>query len=107
MGVHDSFFQNVFRDPKHAAGLLEISLPDKILRHLDLSRLTLRSSALPDARSEFRADLLFDARLREEPILVAILLEHQSTVPTAMPCRTSRPVAMLSFTTPRSGPCPS
>lgn len=87
MGVHDSFFKKVFRDPRHAAGLLKATLPEPLLRHLDLSRLTLRSSALPGARSEFRADLLFEAHLRRKPILIAILLEHQSTAQAVMPLR--------------------
>lgn len=87
MGVHDSFFKRVFGDPKHAAGLLRTTLPAALVEHLDLSRLAPKPSALPGARSEFRADLLFQTTLYKSLILIAILLEHQSTTPPAMPLR--------------------
>lgn len=89
MGVHDSLFKMVFSDPKNAAGLLNSILPSGLLKHLDLSMLAGLSSALADARSEFAADLLFEAKRQGQPVLVSILLEHQSTRHATMPLRLS------------------
>ena len=79
---HDKYFYRVFSDPENAAGLLRSYLPQELARTLRWSTLTHRPSRFvsDDWRSR-EADLLFsvERELSGPPVLVLVLLEHQST----------------------------
>ena len=79
---HDKYFYRVFSDLENAAGLLRSYLPQELARTLRWSTLTHRPSRFvgDDWRGR-EADLLFsvERELSGPPVLVLVLLEHQST----------------------------
>ena len=79
---HDKYFYRVFSDLENAAGLLRSYLPQELASTLRWSTLTHRPSRFvsDDWRSR-EADLLFsvERELSGPPVLVLVLLEHQST----------------------------
>ncbi|HEU4577813.1 MAG TPA: Rpn family recombination-promoting nuclease/putative transposase [Polyangiaceae bacterium] len=92
MGAHDSFIKRLFAEPALASQLFEVVLPPDVVRHLDWSTLKPISGALPDKKSEFHADLLFQVQLAGPPrpgsaALLSVLFEHQSTSHQSMPLR--------------------
>ena len=88
---HDAFFKSVFSDPDNARSCCEQVLPPALLARLDLSDLELVPGSFVDPQlTELRTDLLFQAHHAEQPVLVYLLLEHQSTVDRRMPFRLLR-----------------
>ena len=83
---HDKYFYSVFSDPENAAGLLRSCLPQELARTLQWSSLTLRPGRfVSDDWRGREADLLFSVERVDSgtdaglPVLVYVLLEHQST----------------------------
>ena len=87
---HDKYFRSVFSNPTNAASLLRAYVPERLARTLKWSTLTLLPGRFvsPDWRDS-EADLLFSVE-REPgatPVLVYVLLEHQSSPDRWMPLR--------------------
>ena len=83
---HDKYFYSVFSDPENAAGLLRSCLPHELARTLQWSSLTLRPGRfVSDDWRGREVDLLFSVERADSgpgsgpPVLVYVLLEHQST----------------------------
>lgn len=87
---HDHLVRAVFGQPERAAAELRAVLPQELLAYVDLDSLAPVPGGFVDAALRERtADLLFTVRRREggEPLLLHLLLEHQSTVDRWMPLR--------------------
>ena len=79
---HDKYFYSVFSDPEDAAGLLRSYLPQELARTLRWPSLTrLPGRFVSDDWRGREADLLFSVEREGSgpPVLVYVLLEHQST----------------------------
>ena len=87
---HDKYFRSVFSNPADAASLLRAHVPDALARTLKWSTLTLVPGRFvsPDWRDS-EADLLFSVEQEPHaaPVLVYVLLEHQSSPDRWMPLR--------------------
>ncbi|MBZ4423274.1 Rpn family recombination-promoting nuclease/putative transposase [Myxococcus sp. RHSTA-1-4] len=96
-GPHDRFVRYTFGHPERAAAELRAVLPAHLVSEVDWTSLRTESGTVVDP--ELRAtesDLLFTARLRSgHPLLLYVLLEHQSTVDRWMALRMLRYVVRL------------
>ena len=87
---HDKYFRRVFSNTKDAASLLRACVPEPLARVLRWSTLTLLPGRFvsPDWRDS-QADLLFSVERepQTDPVLLYVLLEHQSSPDPWMPLR--------------------
>ena len=91
-GPHDLFARYTFGHPERAAAELRAVLPTHIVSEVDWSSLRREPGSVVDPElRETESDLLFTARLRTgHPLLLYVLLEHQSTVDRWMALRMLR-----------------
>ncbi|HZI07129.1 MAG TPA: Rpn family recombination-promoting nuclease/putative transposase [Archangium sp.] len=91
-GPHDLFARYTFGQPERAAAELRAVLPPRIVSQVDWSTLRRESGSVVDPElRETESDLLFSARLRGgRPLLLYVLLEHQSRVDRWMALRMLR-----------------
>ncbi|AKJ05031.1 putative transposase/invertase (TIGR01784 family) [Archangium gephyra] len=91
-GPHDLFARFTFGHPERAAAELRAVLPPHVVSEVDWSSLRRESGSVVDPElRETESDLLFTARLREgRPLLLYVLLEHQSSVDRWMALRMLR-----------------
>jgi predicted transposase/invertase (TIGR01784 family) len=91
-GPHDLFVRYTFGHPERAAAELCAVLPEQLVSQVDWSSLKRESGSVVDPElRETESDLLFTARLRTGyPLLLYVLLEHQSTVDRWMALRMLR-----------------
>ncbi len=91
-GPHDLFVRYTFDHPERAAAELRAVLPPDMVAQVDWSSLRRESGSVVDAElRERQSDLLFSARLHGgEPLLLYLLLEHQSSVDKWMAFRMLR-----------------
>lgn len=91
-GPHDLFARYTFSAPERAAAELQAVLPAPIVSAVDWSSLRRESGSVVDPElRETESDLLFTARLHTgTPLLLYVLLEHQSTVDRWMALRMLR-----------------
>jgi hypothetical protein len=96
-GPHDLFVRYTFGHPERAAAELRAVLPAHVVSEVDWASLQRESGSVVDPElRETESDLLFTARLRSgEPLLLYVLLEHQSTVDPWMALRMLRYVVRL------------
>ncbi|MDE0220515.1 MAG: Rpn family recombination-promoting nuclease/putative transposase [Spirochaetaceae bacterium] len=87
---HDKYFRSVFSNTRDAASLLRACVPGPLARTLRWSTLTLQPGRFvsPDWRDS-EADLLFSVEREAPPtpVLLYVLLEHQSSPDSWMPLR--------------------
>jgi predicted transposase/invertase (TIGR01784 family) len=77
---HDILFRRVFREPEQAADLLRAFLPTDLARAINWRTLARRDrSFVGEHMREHYADLLFEARIGDQPGLLYLLLEHKSS----------------------------
>jgi predicted transposase YdaD len=88
-GPHDQLVRFTFEHPERAAAELRAVLPPQVVAQIDWSSLRRESGSVVDEElRESQSDLLFSARLQGgEPLLLYLLLEHQSTVDRWMALR--------------------
>ncbi|NJK31434.1 MAG: Rpn family recombination-promoting nuclease/putative transposase [Deltaproteobacteria bacterium] len=94
---HDSIFKAVFSRTENAAGLLRGILSTNLASHpslaelagaLDWSTLTLQPGSFIDEQLKpSHTDLLFSIQIAGKPVLVYVLVEHQSRNERRMPLR--------------------
>ncbi len=91
-GPHDLFARFTFGHPERAAAELRAVLPPQVVSEVDWSSLRRESGSVVDPElRETESDLLFSARLRSgRPLLLYVLLEHQSSVDRWMALRMLR-----------------
>jgi len=91
-GVHDRFVRYTFSQPERAAAELRAALPSHVVSEVDWSSLKRESGSVVDPElRQTESDLLFTARLRSgQPLLLYVLLEHQSSVDRWMAWRMLR-----------------
>ncbi|NMO20072.1 transposase [Pyxidicoccus fallax] len=95
-GPHDLFVRFTFSHPERAAAELRAVLPPAVVSEVDWSTLRRESSSVVDPEvdpelRETQSDLLFSARLLGGgPVLLYVLLEHQSSVDRWMALRMLR-----------------
>ena len=91
-GPHDLFARYIFGQPERAAAELRAVLPPQVVSEVDWSTLRRESGTVVDPElRETESDLLFTARLRAgRPLLLYVLLEHQSRVDRWMALRMLR-----------------
>ena len=96
-GVHDRFVRYTFSQPERAAAELRAALPAHVVSAVDWSSLQRESGSVVDPElKQTETDLLFTARLGTgHPLLLYVLLEHQSTVDRWMVLRMLRYVVRL------------
>ena len=96
-GPHDTFVRHTFDHPENAAAELRAVLPEHVVSQVDWSSLRVESGSVVDSGlRETESDLLFSARLRGgHPLLLYVLLEHQSSVDRWMALRMLRYVVRL------------
>jgi predicted transposase/invertase (TIGR01784 family) len=96
-GPHDTFVRHTFDHPENAAAELRAVLPEHVVSQVDWPSLRVESSSVVDSDlRETESDLLFSARLRGgHPLLLYVLLEHQSSVDRWMALRMLRYVVRL------------
>jgi predicted transposase YdaD len=80
-GVHDRFVRYTFGPPERAEAELRAVLPPRVVSQVDWASLRRESGGVVDPELRHtETDLLFSARLRSgRPLLLYVLLEHQST----------------------------
>jgi predicted transposase YdaD len=91
-GPHDLFARFTFSHPERAGAELRAVLPPEVVALVDWSSLRRESGSVVDPElRESQSDLLFSARLQGgEPLLLYLLLEHQSSVDRWMALRMLR-----------------
>jgi predicted transposase YdaD len=91
-GLHDLFARYTFGHPERAAAELRAALPAHVVSEVDWSSLRREPVSVVDPElRETESDLLFTARLRSgQPLLLYLLLEHQSSVDRWMALRMLR-----------------
>jgi predicted transposase YdaD len=91
-GPHDLFARYTFGYPERAEAELRAVLPPQVVSQVDWSSLRREPGSVVDPElRETESDLLFSARLRTgHPLLLYVLLEHQSTVDGWMALRMLR-----------------
>jgi predicted transposase YdaD len=91
-GPHDLFARYTFGHPERAAAELRAVLPAHVVSEVDWSSLRREPGSVVDPElRETESDLLFTARLRSgQPLLLYVLLEHQSSVDRWMALRMLR-----------------
>ncbi|WP_224243797.1 Rpn family recombination-promoting nuclease/putative transposase [Hyalangium gracile] len=91
-GPHDLFARFTFGQPERAAAELRAILPAEVASQVDWSSLRRESGSVVDPElRESQSDLLFSARLHGgQPLLLYLLLEHQSSVDRWMALRMLR-----------------
>ncbi|MFP2929983.1 Rpn family recombination-promoting nuclease/putative transposase [Pyxidicoccus sp. 3LG] len=91
-GPHDLFVRYTFGHPERAAAELRAVLPAEVVSQVDWESLRREPGSVVDPElRETESDLLFTARLRTgHPLLLYVLLEHQSTVDRWMALRMLR-----------------
>ncbi|HEX8822334.1 MAG TPA: Rpn family recombination-promoting nuclease/putative transposase, partial [Archangium sp.] len=91
-GPHDLFARYTFGHPERAAAELRAVLPAHVVSEVDWSSLRREPGSVVDPElRETESDLLFTARLRTgHPLLLYVLLEHQSSVDRWMALRMLR-----------------
>ncbi|QSQ25868.1 Rpn family recombination-promoting nuclease/putative transposase [Pyxidicoccus parkwayensis] len=96
-GPHDTFVRHTFDHPENAAAELRAVLPEHVVSQVDWPSLRVESGNVVDSDlRETESDLLFSARLRGgHPLLLYVLLEHQSSVDRWMALRMLRYVVRL------------
>ncbi|GAB4540451.1 MAG: Rpn family recombination-promoting nuclease/putative transposase [Haliangiales bacterium] len=80
--AHDALFKHLFGEPQNAAAALRSVLPPEVTNLIDWDTLVLEHGSMVSRDLEQRhGDLLYSAELsqEEQPVLLSILLEHQST----------------------------
>lgn len=88
-GPHDRFVRYTLGPPERAAAELRAALPARLAALVDWSTLRREPSNVVDAQlRETQSDLLFSAQLTSgPPVLIFVLIEHQSTVDRWMALR--------------------
>ena len=96
-GPHDLFVRSTFGHPERAAAELRAALPSHVISEVDWETLRQEPGSVVDPElRETESDLLFSARLRKgRPLLLYVLLEHQSSVDRWMAWRMLRYVVRL------------
>jgi hypothetical protein len=91
-GPHDLFVRYTFGHPERAAAELRAVLPAQLVSDVDWASLRRESGSVVDPElRETESDLLFTARLSTgDPVLLYVLLEHQSSVDPWMALRMLR-----------------
>lgn len=91
-GPHDLFARFTFGHPERAAAELRAVLPPEVVTRVDWSSLRREAGSVVDPElRESQSDLLFSARLHGgQPLLLYLLLEHQSSVDRWMALRMLR-----------------
>ncbi|AKJ00881.1 putative transposase/invertase (TIGR01784 family) [Archangium gephyra] len=91
-GPHDLFARYTFGHPERAAAELRAVLPAHVVSEVDWSSLRREPGSVVDPElRETESDLLFTARMRTgQPLLLYVLLEHQSSVDRWMALRMLR-----------------
>ena len=91
-GPHDLFARYTFGHPERAAAELRAALPAHVVSSVDWSSLRREPGSVVDPElRETESDLLFTARLcTGQPLLLYVLLEHQSPVDGWMALRMLR-----------------
>jgi predicted transposase YdaD len=91
-GPHDLFARYTFGYPERAEAELRAVLPPHVVSQVDWASLRREPGSVVDPElRETESDLLFSARLRTgRPLLLYVLLEHQSTVDGWMALRMLR-----------------
>ena len=82
--------------PEHALDLMRQHLPAELLEAFDPDSLREDPTHyIDDALAETRSDVLYTATLRGAPVLIYVLIEHQSTQDPLMPFRLLRYVVRI------------
>jgi predicted transposase YdaD len=91
-GPHDLFARYTFSHPERAKAELRAVLPPHVVSEVDWTSLRREPGSVVDPElRETESDLLFSARLRTgRPLLLYVLLEHQSSVDRWMALRMLR-----------------
>ncbi|MFE8603994.1 Rpn family recombination-promoting nuclease/putative transposase [Archangium violaceum] len=91
-GPHDLLARYTFGHPERAAAELRAVLPAHVVSEVDWTSLRREPGSVVDPElRETESDLLFTARLRTgQPLLLYVLLEHQSSVDSWMALRMLR-----------------
>lgn len=77
---HDRLFRHVFSDPEHAQGALRTALPAALATCIDWPTLHVVPGSFVDPELEERhTDILFSVAVDGRPLLLYLLLEHQSS----------------------------
>jgi hypothetical protein len=86
--AHDAYAKYVFEDPRRAAEEFRVVFPRDLAALIDWRKLKPEPTELADAALRKRyPDLRFSTRLREIPVLIDVVFEHQSTPDLQMPVR--------------------
>jgi predicted transposase/invertase (TIGR01784 family) len=76
---HDRFFRSVFSELDNARDLLRNLLPPQVFQLLDLESIEISDDSFIDERlSLHQSDLLIRVRTRSSPLLVYVLVDHES-----------------------------
>lgn len=87
-GRHDALFKSVFEQPEHAAALIYPHLSEALRTGIDWSTMTLLPGSFVDEDLRHRhCDLVFRVASFSGPLLVYVLLEHQSSSDPLMTLR--------------------
>jgi predicted transposase YdaD len=84
---HDAIFKAAFEQPEHAAALFRANLPAAIVDTIAWATMVhVAGSFVATDLFDYHSDLLFSVETRDH-VRRYLLLEHQSTLDTAMPLR--------------------
>ncbi len=76
---HDKFFKEVMSDIENARAFLQNYLPSEILQSIHTESIKIeKDSFIEKDLTEYFADLLFQAKVKNEEAYVYVLFEHKS-----------------------------
>lgn len=86
--AHDRLFRYVFSETEHARGLLAELVPSAVRDRIDWAPLRhLPGTFVAPELDQRHADVLFHVEIAGRPVLLYVLLEHQSQPDPIMPLR--------------------
>jgi len=97
--AHDAAVRSFFEDHRLAAEIFTFILPREVAEAIDMGVLRERKDRYTDSDLRWSGtDVSFDARMREIPVALYMMLDHQSSVDRMMPLRLWQNIGRLWYT---------
>lgn len=76
---HDAFYKRSLQEKKVMMDWCQAHLPEKIMKNMDLSTLSLVSNDFIDGSTKLHADIVYKCQLHHQDAYIYLVPEHQST----------------------------
>ena len=78
---HDTFFESVFSEKENAIDHLEVVLPPRLYKNINLNKIRIeKKSYLDDELKKFYSDIVYSGYYKNHSVKLSFLYEHKSYV---------------------------